>query len=241
MAKCPGQDTRYWTSDDAYEIRCPHCERKMEFFKDEPVRTCRGCHNKVTNPRIDLGCAEWCKFAAECLGVMPQSGDVVGSLCERVIEQMRETFGDDQPRINHALAVLDYAEQMLKSQPDVSGLVVRAAAILHDIGIQQAERTHGSSAGNFQEIEGPPIARKILTSLDVQEDVIDHVCAIVGNHHSAKDIDTPEFQIIWDADHLVNVPAEHPDKNPTQLRELIDTLFRTDAGRQLAERLWLAG
>jgi len=206
----------------------------MEFFKDEPVRTCRSCRERARNPRIDLGCAEWCKFAAECLGLMPQDPRLVGSLCERLTERMKAVFGDDQRRIDHALSVLDYAEQIMRSQPDVSGLVVRAAAILHDIGIVQAEQIHGSSAGEYQEIEGPPITRQIMRELNVDKDVIDHVCAIIGSHHSAKDIDTPEFRIVWDADQLVNIPAEHPDKSSVQLRELIERRFRTDRGRKLA-------
>lgn len=237
--RCPGRDTRYWTPDDAYVIRCPHCGNETEFFKDEPVRRCRSCRKEVRNPRIDLGCAEWCKFAAECLGLMPQSSDLVGSLCQRLVERMQTVFGDDQRRIDHALAVLDYAEQIMRSLEDVSGLVVRAAAILHDIGIGQAEQVHNSAAGKFQEMEGPPLARQILDELNVEPAVVDHVCAIVANHHSAKDIDTPEFQIVWDADQLVNIPQEHPDKSPQQLRELIEKVFRTDAGRALAEKTLL--
>jgi len=232
--KCPGQDTRYWTPDDAYEVRCPHCGNEMEFFKDDPVRTCRSCRNKIPNPRIDLGCAKWCKFAAQCLGLMPQDPKLIGSLCERLSDRMKAVFGRDQQRIDHALNVLDYAEQILRTEPDASGLVVRAAAILHDIGIPQAQQKHGSSAAKYQETEGPPIARRILQDLNVDPAVIDRVCKIIANHHSAKEIDTPEFRIVWDADQLVNIPEHHPDASPQELRGLIDRLFRTDAGRALA-------
>ena len=38
--------------------------------------------------------------------------------------------------------------------------IVVAAAVLHDIGIQEAERKHGSSGPQGQELEGPPIARR---------------------------------------------------------------------------------
>ena len=69
--RCPGQDTRYWTPDDIFEIPCPHCGNDTEFFKDEPVLSCRSCRRQVRNPRIDLGCARWCKFAEECLESVP--------------------------------------------------------------------------------------------------------------------------------------------------------------------------
>jgi len=68
MTRCPGQDQRYWTADDIFDVPCPHCSFVIEFWKDEPFRICRECQKEVRNPRIDLGCAKWCKFADECLG-----------------------------------------------------------------------------------------------------------------------------------------------------------------------------
>ena len=58
---------RQWTPDDIFEISCPHCGDEMEFFKDEPRLTCRSCRRPVRNPKVDLGCAKWCKFAEQCL------------------------------------------------------------------------------------------------------------------------------------------------------------------------------
>ncbi len=68
--KCPGQDQRYWKPEDIFIVLCPHCEAEIEFWKDEPVRPCPECEKKVRNPRIDLGCAEWCKYAKDCVGVI---------------------------------------------------------------------------------------------------------------------------------------------------------------------------
>ena len=183
--------------------------------------------------------AGWCKFAEECPGSIP--GDPAGAacLCERVIDEMKAVFGDDQRRIAHALKVLEYADAMLQSEEqEVFGLVVRAAAILHDIGIHEAERKHGSSSGRLQELEGPPIAREILERLGVDAEVVDHVCRIVANHHSAKDIDTPEFRIVWDADWLVNIPDEFDTSNEARIARLIDRVFKTEGGRRLAGRVF---
>ena len=66
--KCPGQDTRYWKPGDIFDISCPQCGRKIEFFKDEVRRRCKSCGIQVTNPKIDLGCAEWCTYAQQCVG-----------------------------------------------------------------------------------------------------------------------------------------------------------------------------
>lgn len=158
-----------------------------------------------------------------------------------LIARMKSVFGDDCRRIDHAMAVLGYAESILDDSPGVCGLVVRAAAILHDIGIPAAERKHGSSSGKYQEIEGPPIAREILKSMNIDAGAIDHICLIVANHHSARDIDTPEFRIIWDADWLVNIPDEYDTSDSKSISELINLkkVFKTPTGRTIANELFL--
>ena len=155
MARCPGQDQRYWKPEDIFEVKCPGCGESVEFFKDEPNLKCRNCGQDVSNPRIDLGCAKWCQYAEQCLGV--STGKESNIMCENLINEMESIFGDDQKRIMHALLVLNYAEK-IQAATGGDPLVVRAAAILHDIGIHEAEKKHGSAAGKYQEIEGPAIA-----------------------------------------------------------------------------------
>lgn len=235
VSKCPGQDTRFWTDEDIFESPCPSCGEPVEFWKDDPRRRCISCGKEARNPKFDMGCAKWCRYAEECLGLAPElEGDT--SLSDALIEELKGLFGEDQLRIRHALQVLDYAERILDAEGG-DPLVVRAAAILHDIGIQEAERKHGSPAGNYQEVEGPPIARQILEKLAVTPEQTDHICRIVGSHHSARDIDTPEFRIIWDADWLVNLPEECSDSSAGELQSRIERIFRTGTGRSLARGL----
>lgn len=67
--RCPGQDTRFWKPEDVFESPCPHCGAMVEFWKDEARRTCRACGKPAPNPRIETGCAKWCQFAEQCLGI----------------------------------------------------------------------------------------------------------------------------------------------------------------------------
>ena len=158
---------------------------------------------------------------------------------DKLIQKMKDVFGDDQKRINHAMAVLKYAEQ-IHSVEGGDATVVTAAAILHDIGIHQAEQKYGSSAGKYQEIEGPPIAKKILNDDGFDSEKIEHICKIIANHHSAKNIDTLEFRIIWDADWLVNIPDECSEMNGNKLKGFINRIFKTQTGRQIAKKLYLS-
>jgi putative nucleotidyltransferase with HDIG domain len=234
MFRCPGQDQRFWKPEDIFEVHCPDCGRTVEFFKDEPKLKCRDCGCMVVNPKINLSCAEWCQYAGQCLDI-----DAVRKMSfirNKLIDEMKAVFGADQKRIDHALAVLDYAEQIQTSEGG-EPLIVKAAAILHDIGIQQAERKYGSSAGKYQEIEGPIIAREILAKYDLAKDVVEHIIKIIVNHHSARDIDTIEFRCVWDADWLANFPEEFGNKEINEQENLINRIFRTAKGRQMAMEL----
>jgi len=151
---------------------------------------------------------------------------------------MRAYFGSDQRRIDHALRVTGYAEEILKIEKG-DRLVVVAAALLHDIGIREAERKFGSSAGNLQEQEGPPVAREILAGLGFAEDVIDEVCAIIAAHHSPGEVDTDNFRIIWDADWLVNLGDEFDLTDSEKTSGMIAKIFQTVTGKGLAVRTYL--
>ena len=236
MVRCPGQDQRFWKPEDIFEVQCSGCGRAIEFFKDEPKLKCRSCGQIVINPKIDLGCAEWCQYAEQCLGVSTINSLRV--IRDKLVHEMEKYFAGDEKRIGHAVAVLNYAEQ-IQAVEGGDPLIVRAAAILHDIGIREAERKHRSSAGKYQEIEGPPIAAEILNKYDISPEVIEHVCRIIANHHSAKEIDTTEFRIVWDADWLVNIPVDFPDASDEDLRVIIEKRFKTREGRRIAEELFL--
>lgn len=68
---------RYWRPEDIFTVACPQCHGEIEFWKDEAMRLCRACGVEVRNPRIDLGCADWCKHGAACLG-KPMQSDLAG-------------------------------------------------------------------------------------------------------------------------------------------------------------------
>jgi HD superfamily phosphodiesterase len=239
MLKCPGQDNRFWVPEDTVEIACRGCSELVEFFKTDAVRRCPRCGVQVVNPKVALGCAQWCAKAQECLGFDPESGALpaeVNSVADRLIEKMKAEFGSDQKRITHALRVLESAEQIMRAEGGEPRIVV-AAAVLHDIGIQEAERKHGSSGPRGQELEGPPIARRLLEELAFEPAEIDAICEIVAHHHSGG-VDSPEFRVIWDADQLVNLAEDPEHLSEERAQKTVEKVLKTETGKQLARR-WL--
>ena len=108
--RCPGQDQQFWKPEDIFFITCPYCQAEIEFWKDEPLRLCPVCRQEIRNPRLDFGCAKWCKQAHECLGALPEAPDQMGTICERILAAMKATLGEGHPQI----AV---AEQAMRSRP----------------------------------------------------------------------------------------------------------------------------
>jgi putative nucleotidyltransferase with HDIG domain len=160
---------------------------------------------------------------------------------DSLIPEMERVFSDTPGMIQHTRTVLSHAEEIQRREGG-NVTVVRAAAILHDIGIPRAREVHGSSAGSFQELEGPPIAREILGRHGFPPDQIDHICGIVANHHSDQDpevVNTLEFKILWDADWLVNFPRRYRDATPEEKAAAIDEIFKTGRGKALARELFL--
>lgn len=159
---------------------------------------------------------------------------------KKIIKEMKKIFKKDSKRIKHALKVLNFAKK-INSKENGDSKIVNTAAILHDIGIKEAEKKYGSSAGVYQEKEGPPIANNILKNYNYNTDEINHICNIIANHHSDLNIDTIEFKILWDADWLVNLKEEGiiKKKSKDELSKFIEKIFKTKTGKQIAKEKYL--
>ena len=155
-----------------------------------------------------------------------------------VRETMEKYFASDQRRIDHALQVSIYAGELL-AYIDADPVVTLASAYLHDIGIPMAERKHGSSSGKWQELEGPPIAREMLTDLGAENTLTEQVADIVANHHTRNGVKSPEFRVIWDADALVNFAEVLPSRSEEQRENILQDHMATEAGFRIARRIFI--
>jgi hypothetical protein len=241
--KCPGQDTKYWKADAIFEVPCPKCEAAVEFFKDDTSRKCGKCGHRFPNPNMDFGCAAYCPYAEQCLGTLPEElvAQKQDLLKDRVAIEMKRYLKSDFKRIGHATRVARYAERIGKIERG-NLAVILSAAYLHDIGIPEAERKHGSSASEYQEKEGPPIAREILIKLKANEDLVDEVCDIVGHHHHPGPDESLNFKVVFDADLIANLEDNIKDKpmETEKLSEIIEKNFMTAGGKKEAGHVLLA-
>jgi hypothetical protein len=241
--KCPGQDTQYWQPGAIFEVDCPKCGKQVEFFKDDTSRKCGHCGHRFVNPNMDFGCAAYCQFAEQCIGNLPpellaQKDDL---LKDRVAIEMKRYFKADFRRIGHATRVARYAERIGKSEKG-NMAVILSAAYLHDIGVLEAEKKHGSTEAADHEKEGPAVAASILNKLDAKDELIAEVCEIISHHHQPGADESINFKVVYDADLLENLDEKHKE-NPmdrNKLVDLIDNSFLTSSGRETAREVLLS-
>jgi hypothetical protein len=161
----------------------------------------------------------------------------VSNMVSTVLEKMILYFNNDIRRINHALKVYGFSKAISGNESlENLNMIVELAAILHDIGIKEAERKYHSSAGKYQEIEGPPIVTEILTTEGIEQSVVERVCYLVGNHHSYDKIDGLDFQILIEADFIVNITEEGLNSKAAQ--SIKEKYFKTVSGRRIIDNLF---
>ena len=157
---------------------------------------------------------------------------------ETVLLRMIEYNAGDPKRISHLIKVRSFAELLcaLESVDAVTREIVTVAALVHDIGIRNSERKYGSSAGRYQELEGPPEAEILLSSLGYSQAFVDRVCWLVGHHHSYGSIRETDHQILVEADFLVN--AYEDELDPSAIAQVRNKIFRTQSGVRLLDTIY---
>lgn len=159
-------------------------------------------------------------------------------MLDKITREMIFYFNNDVRRINHALKVFSFCQTIgsLEQLGEREQLIVCLSGILHDIGIKEAERKYNSSAGTYQEREGPAIARSILEKYEADNELIERVCFIVGHHHTYGIIDGIDFQILVEADFIVNIFEDEMDS--AAVSSIEGKYFKTAAGTELLEKMY---
>lgn len=157
--RCPGQDTRYWREDAIFEAPCPFCGEEIEFFKDDTVRKCPACGRKIPNPRMDFGCAAYCRFADQCLGDLPpellaQRGEI---LKERVGLAVKRIVGNDFKRLERVLNLVQKVETLTRVRKQSPGAPL-IAAYLFFLNSEERQKV-------FKEAHVPEILREEILSV----------------------------------------------------------------------------
>lgn len=157
----------------------------------------------------------------------------------KVIDAMIDYYGTDIRRINHFLKVFAFAKTIGEGERLATNdqKLLEISAVVHDIGIKISEQKYNSSAGKYQEIEGPAQAEMLLSKLGFDESFIKDVCYIVAHHHTYSNITTLPYRILVESDFLVNLYEDGASINAVQQADT--KIFRTKTAKKLLKKMYL--
>ncbi|MBQ6122074.1 MAG: HD domain-containing protein [Clostridia bacterium] len=152
----------------------------------------------------------------------------------RIMESMI-AFSDGNIRdINHLICVWGYAKTIgeLEQLDRDTQFILEVAAITHDIACPLCRRKYGNADGKLQEKEGDPLVRRFLSDKGLTEGQIERVAFLVGHHHTLVGIEGLDWQILVEADYIVN--ASENGYSRQNIDHFIENNMRTESGKRLA-------
>ena len=163
----------------------------------------------------------------------------MNEIISQLVSEMIDYQAGDPKRINHFLKVYGFASAIGKREKVDESVqkTVEIAAVLHDVGIKLSEEKYHSSAGNYQEIEGPPVAKMMMQRYNLPEALIERVCFLIANHHTYGSIVALDYQILIEADFLVNIYEEGYDRK--QIGAIYRKYFKTETGKHFFKTMFL--
>ena len=140
--------------------------------------------------------------------------------------------------IHHFLCVWAYAKTIGEAEglDEKTQFLLEATAILHDISCPLCREKYGNTDGKHQEAESEPLVRAFFAGTDVNAEVIDRIVYLVTHHHSPDAVDGLDYQILIEADYLVN--ADEMGLSAENIRNFRDCFFRTRTGTDLLNMIY---
>ena len=159
---------------------------------------------------------------------------LIAQLTEKMIHCSKGNLHD----INHFLKVYAYARTIgiREGLPAETQTILEAAALVHDIACPLCREKYGNTNGKHQEREGVVLAEEFLRDSGLSQTARDRVVYLVGHHHTYTDIDGMDYQILVEADFLVNLYEDQPGRNAAA--SALEKIFQTESGKRICREMF---
>lgn len=141
--------------------------------------------------------------------------------------------------INHFLKVWAFTRTIALSEgvDENTLLILELTAIVHDISCPLCRLKYGNTDGSHQEEESPALIRNFFSDIPVSASAQERISFLVSHHHTYSGVDGIDWQILLEADYLVNA-FEHKDSRKNILA-MNERVFRTMTGKRLIDSIYL--
>ena len=97
-------------------------------------------------------------------------------------------------------------------------------------------RKYGNCNGKLQEQEGPAIAERLLEKLGFEKDISERVQYLSAHHHTYNNINEIDYQILVEADFLVNIMEDGLSKEAAL--KACHNIFKTTCGKTICRKMF---
>ncbi len=156
-----------------------------------------------------------------------------------ITRKMIDFYHGNVHDINHFLKVYAYAKTIGECEglDETTQTTLEVAAILHDIACPLCREKYGHANGAHQEQEGPALAIQFLKGSGLPQACVGRVVYLVGHHHTLDGVDGPDYQILLEADYLVN--ADEGGYTREHIEQTLNDVFKTPTGTALLKSIYL--
>lgn len=159
---------------------------------------------------------------------------IVSEITTKMIEYSKGNLHD----INHFMKVYAYAKIIGECEKldKNTQTALEVAAVVHDIACPLCREKYGNTNGKYQEKEGEILVTEFLKDTGYSEEFINRIIFLVGHHHTLKDITGLDYQILIEADYIVN--ADESNYSKAGINITMEKIFKTPTGITLLKSIY---
>lgn len=155
------------------------------------------------------------------------------------IEKMIDFSEGNIHDIDHFLKVWALAKTIGEAEglePETQE-ILELAAVVHDIACPLCRVKYGNTNGKHQEEESAPLVEEFFSKLPVGTLNVERIKWLVEHHHTYTNVDGMDYQILLEADFLVNAGESGYSKEV--IENACANIFRTATGIRLLKSMYL--
>ena len=156
-----------------------------------------------------------------------------------IIQKMIDMSTGNIHDINHFMKVYAFSRMigLQEGLPEITQTILEATAVIHDIACPLCREKYVNTNGRFQEQEGVLLARNFLSGMELSDETKERIIYLVSHHHTYTDIDGMDYQILLEADFLVN--ADEGKMPLAAIKDARERFFKTKTGIHLLDSMYL--
>jgi len=143
--------------------------------------------------------------------------------------------------INHFMKVYSWAKMIGEGEglDERTQTTLEIAALVHDIACPLCREKYGSTLAKKQEEEGVPLTLAFLEDSGLDAVMIERIAFLVGHHHTLDGVDGIDWQILLEADYIVN--ADESGYARENMENFAARVFKTKTGREIMREVYGIG